>query len=192
MSKRAMAILLLILMVPIAAWASAEGENPKGVMDVETGAMIWTFITFVVLLLLLRVTAWKPLIATLNKREETIRNSIEEAKKAKDEAQRLVDDHKAKVHELEKTVEAELQKGRAQAEALGAEITEKAKEEANRIKKKIELEIQKAKEEALLDIRNEVLNLSTSIASKILQRNLKPEDQAKIVDQVLAEVGRKS
>jgi F-type H+-transporting ATPase subunit b len=192
MSTRAMAIVMLILMVPIAAWASAEGEPTKGVMDIETGALIWTFITFIVLLLLLRVTAWKPLIATLNKREDTIRNSIEEAKKARDEAQRLVDDHKAKVRELEKTVEAELQKGRAQAEALGAEITEKAKEEANRIRKKIEVEIQKAKEEALLDIRNEVLDLSTNIASKILQRNLKPEDQTKIVDQVLAEVGKKS
>ena len=188
MSTRAMAIVMLILMVPIAAWASAEGEPTKGVMDIETGALIWTFITFIVLLLLLRVTAWKP----LNKREDTIRNSIEEAKKARDEAQRLVDDHKAKVRELEKTVEAELQKGRAQAEALGAEITEKAKEEANRIRKKIEVEIQKAKEEALLDIRNEVLDLSTNIASKILQRNLKPEDQTKIVDQVLAEVGKKS
>ncbi len=191
MSTRAMAI-LLILMVPIAAWASAEGEQERGVMDIETGAMIWTFITFIVLLLLLRLTAWKPLVATLNKREDTIRDSIEEAKKAKDEAQRLVDDHKSKMRELEKTVEAELEKGRAQAEALGAEITEKAKEEANRIKKKIELEIQKAKEEALLDIRNEVLNLSTNIASKILQRSLNPEDQVKIVDQVLAEVGRKS
>jgi len=136
MSIKAMAIILLILVVPIAAWASEEGEHQKGVMDVEMGAMIWTFITFIVLLLLLRLTAWKPLIATLNKREDTIRNSIKEAKKAKDEAQRLVDDHKAKVRELEKTVEAELEKGRAQAEALGAEITEKAKEEANRIKKK--------------------------------------------------------
>jgi len=77
-------------------------------------------------------------------------------------------------------------------QALGAEITEKAKEEANRIKKKTELDIQKAKEEALLDIRNEVLNLSTNVASKILQRNLNAEDQTKIVDQVLTEVGKKS
>ena len=92
---------------------------------------------------------------------------------------------------LEKNVEAALEKGRAQAEALGAEITEKAKEEATRIKKKIEAEIARAKEEALLDVRNEVLGLSTTIASKILARNLKPEDQNKIVDEVLAEVGRK-
>jgi F-type H+-transporting ATPase subunit b len=93
--------------------------------------------------------------------------------------------------ELEKSVEAALEKGRVQAEALGAEITEKAREDATRIRERTEAEIVQAKEEALLDVRNEVLGLSTTIASKILARNLKPEDQDKIVDEVLAEVGRK-
>jgi F-type H+-transporting ATPase subunit b len=188
MIKKVMAI--AFVMVPIATWASAEGGK-KGVMDIEVGLMFWTFITFIALLLLLRAFAWKPLTQTLKKREDTIRDSIEGAKKAKEEAQRLVDEQKAEMVKLEKNVEAALEKGRAQAEALGAEITEKAKEEATRIKKKIEAEIARAKEEALLDVRNEVLGLSTTIASKILARNLKPEDQNKIVDEVLAEVGRK-
>jgi F-type H+-transporting ATPase subunit b len=188
MIKKATA--MAFMMVLIATWASAEGGS-KGVMHVEVGLMFWTFVTFIVLLVLLRAFAWKPLIETLKKREETIKDSIEGAKKAREEAQRLVDEHKAKMLELEKSVEAALEKGRAQAEALGAEITEKAKEEANRIKKRVEAEIVRAKEEALLDVRDEVLGLSTTIASKILARNLQREDQNKIVDEVLSEVGRK-
>jgi F-type H+-transporting ATPase subunit b len=178
------------MMVFIATWASAKGGD-KGVMDIEVGLMFWTFVTFIVLLFLLRAFAWKPLIEILKKREETIRDSIDEAKKAKEEAQGLVDEHKAEMAELEKSVEAVLEKGRVQAEALGAEITEKAREEATRIKNRTEAEIVRAKEEALLDVRSEVLGLSTTIASKILARNLEPEDQNKIVDEVLAEVGRK-
>jgi F-type H+-transporting ATPase subunit b len=188
MIKKAMAI--AFMMVPIATWASAEGGN-KGVMDVEAGLMFWTFVTFVVLLFLLRAFAWKPLIETLKKREEAIRDSIEGAEKAKEEAQRLVDEHKANMVKLEKDVEVALERGRAQAEALGAEITEKARQEAIRIKKKTEAEILRAKEEALLDVRDEMLGLSTTIASKILARNLKPEDQNKIVDEVLVEVRKR-
>jgi len=188
MIKKAMAI--AFIMGLIATRALAEGGS-KGVMDIEAGLMFWTFVTFIVLLLLLRAFAWKPLIEILKKREETIRDSIEGAKKAKEEAQRLVDEHKARMAELEKSVEAALEKGRVQAEALGAEITEKAREDATRIRERTEAEIVQAKEEALLDVRNEVLGLSTTIASKILARNLKPEDQDKIVDEVLAEVGRK-
>ena len=185
MIKKATAI--AFMMVLIATWAFAKGGD-KGIMDIEVGLMFWTFVTFIALLLLLRASAWKPLIGTLKKREETIRNSIEEAKNAKEEAQRLVDEHKAEMVELEKGVEAALEKGRAQAEALGAEVTEKAREEAIRIKNRTEAEIVRAKEEALLDVRNEVLGLSSTIASKILARNLEPEDQNKIVDEVLAEV----
>jgi len=188
MIKKAMAI--AFVMVLIATRALAEGGD-KGVMNIEAGLMFWTFVTFIVLLLLLRAFAWKPLIEILKKREETIRDSIEGAKKAKEEAQRLVDEHKAKMAELEKSVEAALEKGRVQAEALGAEITEKAREDATRIRERTEAEIVQAKEEALLDVRNEVLGLSTTIASKILARNLKPEDQNRIVDEVLAEVRRK-
>jgi F-type H+-transporting ATPase subunit b len=188
MTKKAMAI--ASIMGLIATRASAEGGG-KGVMDIEVGLVFWTFVTFIVLLLLLRAFAWKPLIEILKKREETIRDSIEEAKKAKEEAQGLVDEHKAKMVELEKSVDTALEKGRVQAEALGAEITEKAREEAIRIREKTEAEIMRAKEEVLLDVRNEVLGLSTTIASKILARNLKPEDQNKIIDEVLNEVRRK-
>ena len=185
------AIATAFIMVLMASWASAEGGHSKGVMGIEGGLMFWTFVTFIVLVLLLRAFAWKPLMETLKKREESIRDSIEGAKKAKEEAQRLVDEHKAKMVELEKSVEAALEKGRAQAEALGAEITEKAREEATRIRKRTEAEITRAKEEALLDVRNEVLGLSTTIASKILARNLRAEDQNRIMDEVLAEAGRK-
>ena len=188
MIKKAMAI--ASIMGLIATRASAGGGD-KGVMDIEVGLIFWTFVTFIVLLLLLRAFAWKPLIEILKKREETIRDSIEGAKKAKEEAQRLVDEHKARMAELEKSVEAALEKGRVQAEALGAEITEKAREDATRIRERTEAEIVQAKEEALLDVRNEVLGLSTTIASKILARNLQPEDQNKIVDEVLAQAGRK-
>ena len=188
MIKKAIAI--AFVMVSIASAALAEDVHSKGVMDIEAGLMFWTFVTFIVLLLLLRIFAWKPLIATLKQREDTIKDSIEEAKKAKEEAQSLVDEHKAKMAELEKSVEAALEKGKVQAEALGAEITEKAREEAVRIKEKAQTEIVRAKEEALLDVRNEVLGLSTTIASKVLARNLRPEDQNRIVDEVLAEAGR--
>ena len=82
MFKKAMAI--ASIMGLIATRASAEGGG-KGVMDIEVGLIFWTFVTFIVLLLLLRAFAWKPLMEVLKKREETIRDSIEGAKKAKEE-----------------------------------------------------------------------------------------------------------
>ena len=66
-------------------------------LDVNPGLIVWTIVTFVCLLIVLRKFAWKPLLEVLQKREEHVRSSIERAEHAKQEAERLLKENQEKL-----------------------------------------------------------------------------------------------
>ena len=63
-------------------------------LEINPGLILWTIMTFVIVLVILRLTAWKPLLAALTAREEKIRNSLLQAEEAQKQAQRLLDENK--------------------------------------------------------------------------------------------------
>ena len=67
---------------------ASEGGN-GGLLDVNPGLMIWTVVTFIVLLFILKKVAWKPILSALDKRENDIKEALEQAEKAKDEAKKI-------------------------------------------------------------------------------------------------------
>ena len=62
-------------------------------LDLNPGLIIWTIVTFLVAMLILRRYAWKPLLGALAAREEKIRSQLEQAEHAQAEAQRLLEEH---------------------------------------------------------------------------------------------------
>ena len=63
-------------------------------LELDPGMMIWTWITFIIFAFILHKTALKPLLTSITNREDTVRGDIEEAKKAREEAEALLDKHK--------------------------------------------------------------------------------------------------
>jgi F-type H+-transporting ATPase subunit b len=102
-------------------------------LNVEPGLIIWTVITFVLLLIVLRKVAWGPILVALEQREHTIRSSLEEAQRARQEAEQLLAQHQQMLTDANREVGRLLEQGREEAENLRISLTEQAREEARRL-----------------------------------------------------------
>src|SRR5262249_13916510 len=99
-------------------------NNP--LVQPDPGLFIWTIITFLVLLALLAKFAWKPLLKALEKREETIRKSLEDAQKAKEELERLQSESAQIIRQARVDAETIIARTRADADKLAEELRHKA------------------------------------------------------------------
>jgi F-type H+-transporting ATPase subunit b len=161
-------------------------DNP--LVQPDPGLFIWTIATFLVLLLLLAKFAWKPLLQALESRQATIRQSLEDAQKAKEELERLQTQSAQIVRQARVEAEAIIAKTHADAERLGEELRLKARQEAEGIIRNAERQIQNETRRAVQEIRNEAVDLSVTIASKLLKRHVSKEDNARLIDETLKQI----
>jgi len=161
-------------------------DNP--LVQPDPGLFIWTIITFLVLLGLLAKFAWKPLLQALESRQETIRKSLDDAQKAKEELERLQRESTQIIKQAHLDAGTIMEKCRSDAEKLGEELRLKAREEADGIVKNAERQIQMETRRALQEIRREAVDLSVTIASKLLERHVSKEDNARLIDETLKQI----
>jgi F-type H+-transporting ATPase subunit b len=158
----------------------------------DPGLFIWTIITFLVLLGLLAKFAWRPLLQALETRQESIRKSLDDARQAKQELERLHQESAQIIRQARVEADGIITRSRADSDRLREEMRQKAKSEANAIVKNAERQIQLETTRALQQIRTEAVDLSVMIASKIIQRNLSKEDNERLIDEALRQVQGRS
>jgi len=161
----------------------------EGLLKVDPGLLLWTVITFVVLLLLLWKTAWKPIVEALDARAEKIRGDIDQADKSRQEAEKVLAEHKELMANAKDESAKIIAQGRVEAEKVKNDIIEKAQSEAKDLAERVKKEIAMAKDSALADLKTEVVTISTEIASRIIDKALKPEDQNALVAEALNKIG---
>jgi len=161
-------------------------DNP--LVQPDPGLFLWTILTFLVLLVLLAKFAWKPLLALLDRREEMIRQSLDDADKAKQELQRLQQESKEILSKARVEAQSILAKSRSQAEQLKGELRQEAKVQADSILRDAEKQIQVETKKAIAVIKNEVVDLSLLVASKLIKRNLSKEDNQSLIEESLKQV----
>jgi len=161
-------------------------DNP--LVQPDPGLFLWTILTFLVLLVLLAKFAWKPLLALLDRREEMIRQSLDDADKAKQELQRLQQESKEILSKARVEAQSILAKSRSQAEKLKGELRQEAKVQADSILRDAEKQIQVETEKAIAVIKTEVVDLSLLVASKLIKRNLSKEDNQALIEESLKQV----
>ncbi len=154
-------------------------------LDINPGLILWTIITFVILLLILTKTAWKPLVEALQAREQGIRDALRKAEEAKKESERMLTAHKSALSKANEETARILKEGRELAEQMKNEIVAKAHESANSMMTHAKEDIQREKETALIQLKNEVADLAINAAEKILEETLDESRQKKLVDKVL-------
>jgi len=161
-------------------------DNP--LVQVDPGLFIWTIVTFLVLLTLLAKFAWRPLLLALESRQALIRKSLDDARQAKEELERLNLESAQIINRARVEAEAVITQSRSDGDRLREEIRAKARTEADHIVKNAERQIQLETSRALEQIRREAVELSVMIASKIIQRNLTKEDNEHLIDEALKQV----
>ncbi len=154
-------------------------------LNPNPGLVIWTIITFICLLLVLRKVAWKPILDALHKREDAVRTSIERAEQARVDAERLLEEHRKKIEVAEHEGRRIINEQRALAEKLKEEILQQTNDQSRRMIDQAKDEINRDKEAALAQLRGEVADLAIKAAGKILDETLDENKQRKIIDSFL-------
>ena len=149
---------------------------------------VWVMIIFVILLAILYPTAWKNVLAGLKKREEKIRAAIADADTARAKSEAALKEFNTQLATAESQAREVLSKAATEAEQLASGIRTRAQQEAEEIKERAVKEIESSKQQALTEIYAASADLATSIAEKILRRNLNADDQRDLVQQSLDEL----
>jgi len=154
----------------------------------DPGLYIWTIVTFLVLVALLAKFAWKPLLAALEERQAGIRAALDEAQKARADVERVRVEAERLVNEARVEAGQVLARTREDAARLRDELKSQAQADAARLVSNAERQIQLDTNRALEQIRREAIDLSVAIASKLLQRNVSKEDNARLIDDSVKQI----
>ncbi len=168
----------------LAEEAEHGGENT--LMKVDVPVAVATIVTFLLLLVILAKFAWKPILAGLKAREEGIREAIDGAERANAEAKRVLAEYQEKLTAATAEAKAIVEEGRKDAEMLRSRIEADAKTAAQEERARTAKDIDLAKDAALKEIYERVADLSTEVASKILQQRLDPQQHRRLVDETIA------
>ncbi|HXG38608.1 MAG TPA: F0F1 ATP synthase subunit B [Bacteroidota bacterium] len=153
--------------------------------DINPGLIIWTIITFVLLVAVLSKYAWKPMLQALHEREDKIRSALEQAEKARAEAAELLKQNERNMARAEEEYQKAIREGRALAEKLKEEIVSKAKQQAQRELQMAKEEIQRDIDAAKQQLRAEVADLAIKAAEKILDETIDQQKHKKLIDNFL-------
>jgi F-type H+-transporting ATPase subunit b len=157
-------------------------------LDMNPGLIIWTIITFILLLVILRAVAWKPLLGALTAREETIRKSLQEAEDAQQEGRRLLEENRRQLALAEEQSQRIIKEGRELGDRLKSEILDKANASSRQMIDQARDEIRREKDAALGQLRAEVSDLAVAAAGKLLDANLDTAASRKLVDTAIREL----
>ncbi len=145
----------------------------------DVGLLFWMIVSFGIVLLILRVFAWKPILNALKERERTIQDRLDAAKKAKKELAEIEFGNE-RIIALAKTERANmLKEAQEQRKKIIEEAKKEAKKEADKMIQETHKKIQKQKEDAKEDIRKQIASLSIDIAENVLKEKLSKDKQQK-------------
>ena len=149
---------------------------------------IWVLVIFVLMLIILYPLAWKPVLAGLKKREERIRGDIAAAEEQRRRAEATLKQYNEQLAGAEARIRDMLNKAQSEGEQLATSIRMQAQKEAEDAKDRAQRDIEASKNAAIREVHAQTAELATSIAAKILRRNLNLDDQRELVRQSLEQL----
>ena len=151
----------------------------------DAGLFFWSLATFAGLMLLLSRFAFKPLRALLAQREAVINKSIDEAKHARDEAQQLLDQHRAELLSARHDAQRIVADGNRMVVEKQREAEARAKETADHSIERAKSEIERETQKGLDDLKSTLATLSVRIARQVIRENLNEDRHTELADQFI-------
>lgn len=158
----------------------------------DPGIFLWTLVTFLIVLIILKAKAWAPLIAALDKRESDIRESLNAAKKAREDTENITKDYEKMVQKAKKESAEIISASREAGEKVKTEIITEAKFNAKKIMTDNLDQIEREKNKVIGEIRQQVVELSVMAAEKIIGKTLEKDDHNKMIQDTIKEYGQTS
>ena len=152
------------------------------------GLIFWMTLSFLAVLFILAKFAWKPILNGLKEREASIADSLNEAKKAREEIAAMNARNEDLMREAREEREVLLKEARDIRDREIATAKERAKAEGDAMLARAREDIRNEKNAAIAEMKNEVAQLSILVAERILKEKLgDPAAQKALVDKVMAE-----
>lgn len=160
-------------------------------LGINLPVLLTQLVTFIILLVLLRVAAYKPLMRMLDERSKRVKESMEQAEALKEQTSRGEEEVKKQLE----TASREGQERIARAVKAGEEMKDKAKAEAKveaeALLARARAEIQHERDEAIGEVRREFGDLTILAAEKVIDRSLDKKEHQELIDKVLEESTKK-
>lgn len=158
-------------------------------MHFELGTMLVQLGVFLILFLLLRKYAFGPLMRVMNERAQYIENQVTSAEKARQDAEKLAEEHRASIAKAKQEASEMIENARRTGEKQAADIIAAAEAEAKRVKEEALADITREKEQAIAELRNQVGELSVLLAGKIIDKELNAEGHKALFEEAVKEMG---
>ena len=184
---------LLLIARPLLALAqegSGAQANPAGTLvSLQLNLMVWTLLIFVLLAWLLAKFAFKPITAAVEAREKALEDAIEGAKKDRDAAAQLLEEHRRQIEAARGDAQKLIAEGRAAAEKMRTDLLEQTRREQQDMLDRARNEIGLEKDRAVAQLRREAVDLAIAGASKVVEQNLDSQRNRQLVESYLASLG---
>ncbi len=161
--------------------AHGDGHGSTSIWAGDLGNVVWTLAIFLTVVYVLGKYAWNPLLGALQKREQFIRESLASAKTERQEAEKLLQQYTEQINKAREEATAICDEARRDAEEVRRRIESEAREEADNIIKRAKREIEIAHQDAVNEIYKSAAEMATSIAGRILEREVSPDDHRELV-----------
>jgi F-type H+-transporting ATPase subunit b len=168
-----------------------KGPHPAGEKDLlspDITLLVFTWVTFLLLLAVLYKYAWKPILAGLDAREDNIRRSVEEAEKIHEAHAGIEETRGRIIAEAEKESKEIISQSRRGAQNAAKVIEQKAREEAQIVLENTQREIKTEREKIQAQLRRESADIAVALAARLLEENLNDEKNRQLIDKLIDRV----
>ena len=191
MLRSALLATLAIAFAATDAYAAQAAEAHAAQPDLLTptgGLMFWTLVIFVILLVVLSKFAFGPITAAVEARERALEKAIDDAKRDREEAARLLAEHKAQIEGARNDAQRLIGDARAAGERVKATMLEETRAQQQELLDRARRDIAHERDRAIADLRREAVDLALAGASKVIEKNLDSETNRKLVESFLATI----
>nr|WP_083551779.1 F0F1 ATP synthase subunit B [Olsenella timonensis] len=178
----------IALGTPVVALAEESAVGPD-ILIPKMAEFIPALIAFLVILLILAKLVWPPVLDMMEKRQQKIQDDLDAAERSKVQAAEEARSYEAKILDAHHEADAIVAKAKKEAEEVRSAVLAKAQREAADIIAKAHGAVDSERHKAMIELSSSVVDLSVEIASKIIGNNLSVEEQRKLAEKYLAEVG---
>lgn len=155
--------------------------------QIETGLIIWSSISFGILVFLLYKFLLPPILNMIDEREGKIKEALSAAEDTKKEAGNLLDEYRKKLDESRKIADQIIENSKSESQMIIKDAVERSKNETKIILNQAKSEIEAARKKMIKDVKNISADLVVLAASKVIEKNLKKEDNLALISEIINE-----
>lgn len=165
-----------------------EAHEPAsgGLINLQFNLMFWTLLIFGILYFILRRFAFGPITAAVEAREKALEEAIEGAKRDREAAAKLLEDHRTKLEAARDDAQKLIAEGRGLSEKMRQDMLEQTRREQQDVLQRARQEIDAEKQKAIAELRREAVDLAVAGASKVIEQNLDSTKNRQLVESYLS------